>query len=461
MEVALSGRVPWEGALENTFDSDFRKLMMMKQAFDSMIGSAARIFQAIYEADKEVPRKWLINCRSYYPQSYGSSYIHFILARFPELQGIRDATYSGFRKSVRDAVANYEAQAMSLATGCGYQKVCRHFVQADGTKTEEEEYIPNPPPYCLVIQACTIIRVARYLSGIITELHPMRAELEFVYDVLSNPWQLNSIENIIDGQLGHDSFADRYVLLHAAEIIFGGRRPIAVHQPKDVVSAYAVNGLCYFLDVLTKPTLRAAWAARVHVLPGRLEYLGRAYDLLKDCGDLNPLYSGVPRGRDHSSQGLSALNDSHNGRIEVLVSEAVSARSEVALSIEFGISKDGSIRGAVGPARAVQAMSKYEGLIPCRRKDGCSPTPYAKEIWEAAITSQRSGDPYCCQKVAEKELSLIHGNIVTGLLALTNMENPLVQRDECISCCVQVAVLSEQQHVTVIASQNALTLGNI
>ena len=156
----LSGRVPWETALKDTFGKDFADLMLMRQEVGTAIGHAARLYQGLYEADCNLPWEWLVGCRSYWKESFGRGYVDFVAERFPELEALRGAMNTAVRTpTVEEAGSNLDAQLALIATNCG----CKYCYQE---KPENSEL--KAREFCLVFLAHAIMVISRALSGVCT-----------------------------------------------------------------------------------------------------------------------------------------------------------------------------------------------------------------------------------------------------------------------------------------------------
>lgn len=266
-DTVLSGRVPWDKALEYTFCKSFERLMDRGQALGSAIGSAARIYQGLFDGEGS-PSEWLNGCRSYFPDSHGPAFVQFILMRFPELESLRDSmTAAANIVNCAEAGRNFDAQMMIIADYCVCHSCCPSKVGLD--------HPPEQRPFCLVYLAHTVTVVSRALSGMITELRPMRSGLELMYQrVVGSNGNTPAIAraNILErnghsttnGVLGTKEFLQR------ADIIFGGDR-MSDSKGRDWISALADNGLCCFFDILIDPSFGAGRAAQVHVIGGRIE----------------------------------------------------------------------------------------------------------------------------------------------------------------------------------------------
>ena len=362
----LSGRVPWENAFEYTFNRDFKRLMKMQDAFGSAIGSAARLYQGLFEAEN-LPLEWLRDCRSYYPDSYGTNYLYFTLTRFPELEPLRDAMYSAARAQiVGDAASNFDTQMKSIAAECGCYECC---------PTDDED-LPSKGAFCLVYLTHAIIRTSRALSGMITELCPMRAGLEAMFWNVSRKsgFPATAQAKIIEQgeELWHSGGGTK-VLLCVADTIFGGDRIKRFKEFRDWTSAIAENGLCYFFDILVEPSFGAGRAARVHVVPGRIEHMDRAYNLLSDVDQNTPPLTGLKNPFGWKEEILDGLTKGHNGKLETLIEErldGLSIKVRTFQSVVFPIGTIVWVSGRFARAVTQAVLPKHvsQTLFPIRKE---------------------------------------------------------------------------------------------
>lgn len=444
----LSGRVPWDKALEYTFNRDFDRLMRTGERFGSAIGNAARIYQGLFEGEKSLPVQWLRNCRSYFSDSHGPAFVHFVLMRFPELEPLRDCMIRGARTSnMMEAGTNFDTQMNSIATACECVKCC---------PTEPENGRSEVRVFCLVLLAHTIINVSRALSGMVTELCPLRAGLEMMfwncgrYDLPATARQ-----NLIEEEKDWHTTASTRMLLQNADILFGGSRMDRSNGWGDWACALSDNGLCYFLDILVNPVLDAGRAARVHIIAGRIEHQGRAYGLLSDVDHNTPPFGGpghpeAPTGR-FLNRHLDEMNRSHGGRLEVLVTQRLDG-----LEVEYGVSKDSTIHLTFGPARALHAMCRGTGLVSCGRDSSCPKFSELNDIEKEISDCRASQKAICHLKEDQDEMVLVQGDSITRLAAAALTWDPIIQRDECLACSAQCGVGLGGKRITIILSQEYL-----
>ena len=436
----LSGRVPWEKALEYTFGGDFNDLMVTKEKFGIAIGNAARIYQGLYEGDENIPPQWLANCHSYFPDSYGLAYAHFILMRFPELEPLRDSVFRGARtSSVTEASGSFDTHMSAIATVCGCN-TCR---------SNEAGTIGRV--FCLTRLAQTIIRTSRALSGMETELCPLRAGLEMMFwKAIDYDYPAIALRNLVENEESDwHSIAGTMTLLKSADVLFGASRMENTRALEDWVCARADNGLCYFFDILINPSFGAGTAAKVHIITGRIEHEGRAFNLLSDMDAKTPPFGGAHyRPRDPPrflDKHLGELATCYGSQLLVLVTERLDG-----LELEYAVSKDSAIILSFGPARAIHTMCRNEGLVSCGRSSECPRPPELGDVEKEIVDCYASKKPICHLKDGEDEMVLIQGDFITRLAAAARTWDPIIQRDECLACCVRYGVKLGSKRIIII-----------
>ena len=436
----LSGRVPWEKALEYTFGRDFSDLMATSEDFGIAIGNAARIYQGVHEGDENIRPQWLANCHTYFPDSHGLAYAHFILMRFPELEPLRNSLFKGARtSSVTEAGRSFDKHISAIATVCGCHTCCS---QEAGTIGRA---------FCLTLLAQTIIRTSRALSGMETELCPLRAGLEMMFwKAIDYKSPATAQENLIeDEEFDWHSIAGTMTLLKSADILFGASRLESDGALEDWVCARADNGLCYFFDILINPSFGASAAAKVHIINGRIEHEGRAFNMLSDMDAKTPPFGGPgsragdqPRFLDKH---LSELARCYGSQLSVLVTQRLDG-----LELEYAVSKDSTILLSFGPARAIHTMCCNEGLVSCGRNSECPKPPESEDLEKEIVDCRASQKPICHLKDGEDEMLLIQGDINIRLAAAARTWDPIIQRDECLACCVRYGVKRGGKRITII-----------
>ena len=451
-ETVLSGRVLWEKAFEHTFNRDFKRLMELGPDLGKALGCAARVYQGLFEADGLLDPAWRKDWRSYFPNSYGPAYVHFILTRFPEFEPLRDVMYSAARSpTANEACSSFEAHMQVIATECGCLECC----PIEGQRRSRAPTNPNDRIFCLVYLVYTIIKTSRILSGIVTELYPMRSGLEATF------WQLprmsasgipaSKVMNIVESARDWHSGLGPKILLQTADTIFGGDRIQQFEVYRDWICAIAENGLCSYFDLLVEPSFGAGRAARIHVAPGHIEYRDRAYKMIRDArSDHPPLIGPTDRGQRDWNNIMDLLEKGSDGQAELLVEERLDG-----LSVCYGISRNSTIHHTFGPARAVHMMCRNEGLVPaCYGK--CASSPQLEKMREDLRSSLSSGSSLCRLKDDESQVEFlfIMGDALACLAAAAGTWDPIIQRIECLACCIRYALTTERKYVTIIMGKH-------
>ena len=436
----LSGRVPWEKALEYTFGRDFHNLMAIKEDFGIAIGNAARIYQGLYEGDENIPSQWLANCRSYFPDSHGLAYAHFILMRFPELEPLRDAVFRAARtSSVIQAGVSFDSHMSAIATACGCGTCC-------STESGYKHLVGRA--FCLTLLAQTIMKTSRALSGMETELCPLRAGLELMFwNTGPSERPATARENMIEEEPKWQSTDGTLMLLKTSDTLFGASRMgTDVKAFEDYICARADHGLCHFLDILINPSFGAGRAAKVHIISGRIEHEGRAYNLLSDVDSISPTLRGPETARPpFLDKYLGEFDKCYGSELTMLVTQRLNG-----LAVEYAVTKGSKIRQTFGPTRAVHTMCRNEGLVSCGRNSDCLRPPELEIIEKEIVDCCASKKSVCHLKEDENEISLIQGDFITRLTAAAHTWDPIIQRDECLACCVRHGVKIGSKRMTII-----------
>ena len=444
----LGGRVSWDNALDVTFGGDFRRLLGMKQAVGTAIGSAARIYQALSEGDEsfsDAKEDWRFQCRTYFPNSHGLALVYFTTQRFPELGDLHETiALSALAPTVQEAWMELEASMTTIRNGCGCQRCSEGLARNEGPHGH----------FCLVYLVYTILQIAHALSGIVTQLCPTRVGLELVYEQVIYDGMRHAVvarEHLRD-RADHSPSILSQQRLSTALLIFGGNRVTGKTDPRPrkftSTSAMAINGLCYCFDILLRPSSNLAQAARINIVSGSIEHNGRAYEVLIDGG----LYESFTlRPPDHPPLGweylLPRLADSTGSHLEVLVTERFDG-----LALEYAVCKDSDTLMTFGPARVVESMSQKQGLVECAREEPCTQSPRIADLLKAIASCSQEKKTFCCLRHGQGEFVIVLGDNVSKLMAVAKSLNPIIQQDECLSCCLEAGVKRGNKGITTIIS---------
>jgi len=451
----LGGRVHWKEALQGTFKEDFKSLLGMPVLLGTAIGSAARIFSALVEADENVPQEWLRYCSIYFPDSFGQNFVEFAQYRFPELSSKHlkaEMVKAAQANSYSDARAAFELSMNGLASSCGCKVCCpTNFQQAESTlsenKTSAKRYLPR---YCFVALTGTLIRVTRALSGIdpIEGLHPTRAGLEYIYETQQTRIQRLSRQDgknifpIVCSIVEHaapDLKWTEVSLLRFAQHIFGGQ---TFHDENDDPgsSATAIEGLCCYLEILREPIQDDPIAlARVNVIPGYIQYEGRLFHRVGEkstnlfaavCSSKNRPKYCVPE------KVVQSIERCFGGTLELLLTEEFPKDRRPSLEVDYGVVDKTGMRWLFGPSTAVRSICRSSGLVTCWN-DGCQLSQAIAQDLEAGMDQETTTVPVCKLVISNSTVTIFDGGHVAVFLAAFGCWEPLFQRGECIACCVR------------------------
>ncbi|KAH8722333.1 hypothetical protein GQ44DRAFT_658526 [Phaeosphaeriaceae sp. PMI808] len=433
----LGGRVHWKEAFDGTFGKEFSGLMKMFLPFGTAIGSAARIFSALVHADEDIPEEWLHRNTIYFQDSFGRNFVDFIRTRFPELavKPLKAEMENAVQiRTYKEALAAFESSMSGLAKSCG----CKVCTTASG----------STPRYCMVAITATVIRLARGLSGIsaIDGLHPTRAGLEYIYETTQARISRQAHQSgklmicaIIEGAIPDRKETD-VSLLRFAHHVFGGQ---TFHGIADESSSSATvsHGICCSLDILREPFQDDHVSlARVNVLPGHIEFEGRLFSKLgeKSTGLYDPasFVQARPKKDLVPRRLVQTIEQCFGGRIQLILTETISNDRMASLEVDYEVrSKAGESR-RFGPARTVQSICRSLGLVTCTN-DGCQSSQAIAQELAIKLAEAPSTIPTCEVKIGNSNVTIIVGDQVALLFTAFGCWEPLIQRSECIACCVR------------------------
>ncbi|KAL2818017.1 hypothetical protein BJX63DRAFT_440312 [Aspergillus granulosus] len=441
----VSGRVPWEEALYRTFGEPISVLLSSnKQPFASALGSAARIFTALRDADAHVPADWLRAGTTYFPASQGADFVHFAGGRFPELADASlrmEMLQSANAETYQDACNTFEQSLNDLARCCSCKPCCQ--IQSRGKQIHKDQGLPSPRS-CLVALTVTIIRLIRGLSGInSTEgLYPSRKGLEYIgklqqIRVARVAGSLGatdvSLVNIIVDHGIQDLIWTEASPLRFAEYIFRGSQ-FADEPEEPGVSASSRDGICFYLDILKNPLADdPAALCWVNVIPGHIQFEGRLYNRVSEkTTDLSN--KGALQKRPSNcvpSKVFRILERCTGASVMLNVTDSTTQDRRPTLEVFFEILRNAERQDVVRPWRVVHGISRGLGLIQCRN-DGCEESNMLTGNLKEAILDK----PAQTITIHNSKVSLFEDDPVSRLVVVSHCWEPIIQRDECLACSV-------------------------
>lgn len=445
----LGGRVHWGQAFEGTFGQDFRKLLRMPVLFGTAIGSAARIFSAFVYADEKLPERWLRQNTIYFPDSFGRDFVDFAQKRFPELKVKQLRTHmetAVHTKTYGEAEAAFENSMDGLAKCCGC-KVCSPHT---GSNDQGDIGGISAQQYCMVAIAATAIRLVRILSGIspIDGLHPMRAGLEYIYEITQTRiWRLKrqggetvspTICSIIEGAVPDLNWTE-ISLLRFAHHIFGGQ---TFHDELDDPgsSATVFEGICCYLDILRDPVQDdPIGLSRVNVLPGHIQWEGRLFHKLGEMSTDLLNAKSPPQSRPKKcipDPILKAVKQCFGGELKLILTENISRDGRAFLEVDYEVISKSGERRRLGPAKTARNICRGSGLVTCRN-DGCDLSQAIANDLAIKLAQQDDTTPLSRVIINNNNVTIFDGGHIALLFAAFGCWEPLIQRGECIACCVR------------------------
>jgi hypothetical protein len=464
----VSGRLTWKTALSSAYLSEFRKLKSLPSIFSEVIGSAARIFRAIAEADKRIPLKYRSSCRSYCTQAYGKGFVQNVSTWFPELRELQTNAEKAARSKFEEAKRAYESCVGVLRTNCGC-KVCRgpgngFDIVADKDHSDEmtddgehesdtassesnSDADWDPDVYCLVVLAETILCLSRTLANMVVaeDLSPTRAGFDLAYErqltlrrsahlAKKAILEMGPIVFCLDFDehfswtIDEDAAEER---LYTALQLFAGRK---VSRGAWGLSAHCANGICAFLDILRDVSVDAEVAGRIQVLPGHIELEKKSYTSLQDQtpkGGNDDLV--LPLKAAHASEDLYE-------KPKLRVKEGP---NHLQCLMEFKGSNTQNSPILIGPAKLASILSTRRGLVPCPQKDKpCIQVPglevTVQERYQSMVAPGKTLHFYRLDSDESAMLALVA--IVACLAQLSENFSIYLVSHLCYQCCVRAAL---------------------
>ena len=442
-QAIVCGRIPWSKALSATFGSYFNQFYQLKEAFGQALGSAARIFEAVKNAEFELDGYFTSNCSSYFASSYGKGFVNFACKRFPELNDFRPEMDQGASKSAEEALAAYRACCVIIASTCNCGEC-----PAPGFRRS----------FCLVFILETILFMTRSLSGIeVTEgLDPLLIGLQAFYQRqrdlhthvfrggLAASERFKCMNFIIEGA-NRDEKLVIARLADAVRLFARGRAQGIAHPGDGAVSAITVGGITVFLDALIDISDDPERIGLCHVIPGRIHAHGRDFTNITDLDDLDPDgldYRG--KSRPAGSRDRIKISDLVDGyrNISLVASESVTSLRAGLCTIDSRLP-----RVILGLAGFTHRYLQSFGLVHC--------TCFESE----AISSEAATSRTVEQLDEVDNCWHFQGTMISRLIALVIISDlrfrKIVRTQECLNCCKQMAaILGESYEGTLILSKS-------
>jgi hypothetical protein len=485
----VSGRVEWKHALRSAFLSDFERLMEQSATFGALLGSIARILQALVGTESTIRKDYRLRCTNYSDKSHGPGFVNNIIDWFPELAPLRKVMAENLRCSFVNAKRTYESCISTLRAHCNcvtcqndptrfsmiHDKFnsddsrSEHDISTTGTTNRSGGSIEwDPNSYCEVVIVETIVYLCRLLSNVhlvCEAVLPVRSgfeiaygrqlELRKFYDQDEDAFTdfgpaLYCIEN-------EKSFAEKYNnsngiehRLSAVLELFTGRRGSAGPWYGHATSALWTHGITAFLGVLRDENCEDRNdTSKIYVNPGRIHFESKSYTRLTDAI--------LPQDECESRCGSG---DFDKPREVLQSSESFSERglnitegpAELRCLLEFPQDRlsSASKHISVGPSDLAFTLACRRGLVPCKYKSrkACSKSSETKR-WPSTAVSERLIEV----RMGEKTVYFL--SVSSSSHALATVAStlyyplalvPFLIDRECRDCCLKFALSYENRH---------------
>lgn len=408
ISTVVSGRVEWKTALRSAFLSDFKHLMeSLPQTLGTLLGSAARIYRGIAQAEKSFPLTYRTACTTYCDQSFGSGFVNNASSWFPELAKLREHMENAVAVPLKEARGDYEASIARLRQYCSC-RACQSPLngfdpdatseitptpdmdttnQAEGLDLDEMQKSSlgsqdednsdwDPDKYCAVILAETIIVLCRALANVSLDdsrILPMRSGFELAYgrqlsmrrsaqsgrkalrDIGQFAFCMDFDANFSFGMRENDYGTG--IRLDLILELFSGQRP---HLSNNGVSAACSKGLCAYFRILKDMSFTKSDVGSIGIIPGRIQYEKKSYTTLED--------RYVIQDEDFDKTMVDLVRTGADfATLELTIRE-----SSTALECLIQLPRlSGTLDTVVaGPANLADLIAARRGLVPCNQRSG-------------------------------------------------------------------------------------------
>lgn len=471
--AVVSGRVEWKDVLSRSFLSEFNNLLEIGATVGECIGSAARLFKGLANAEDMFRAKYRLACTSYCDSAYGIGFVDNTIRWFPELRKLRHHMQAAAKAPLTEARNKYELCISLVRQHCscltcqsvapGPTEHSEHDIEDDEMADEDtNESSTNldtegdwdPDHFCEVVILETIMFLSRALSNVILEndsLLPVRSGMEYAYGRQLNQRRAANLGHTALEEIGPIAFCLDFdnnfsfgtlpgneegveIRLQTILEIFSGRLAPSTNSN---FSALCVNGICAFLGVLREPNADRRCLARVHVISGRINHEGKMYTRLIDrvmperpIEGFGPIFKLADVDETELNRSLS-VKESSTG-LECL--------------LELGIDRTTPWRA--GPSRLAVLLASRRGLVSCKLSRQPRRANTSQNCRPSTLFSSEQID----KALGEKGTLCINGKSITllqcqdgataavaiaFLASLPPTFSVFVAEKECAACCIK------------------------
>ncbi|KAF2188003.1 hypothetical protein K469DRAFT_628263 [Zopfia rhizophila CBS 207.26] len=428
-EMLVSGRLEWSHCLSSAFGTAFEKLRGLKSNFGTALGCAARIFEAVAKAEPGIDFDTRKNWIYYTDAGSGHGYVQNLVYWFPELKVVETKIQEAAGFNYLDARNKYESGIAILASLC----VCAHCTPTGG------EQAPNR--YCLVVVMETILKAALILSNVSVEpgLEPKRIGFDRLYqrqiearsrddDTRERMEKgLGPIVWVIEPEREDEVL---YTVDHRMRLMIDGAMGLFtfLRELGDSSScAFASGGICAYRKILGGLSIYDDFGCslgRIHIIPGRVEWHGVAFDRIQDWYQD---WSDAFRMED----GRINLDEMDFEDPSLLMEESLEK-----LSVTYRLSNSRQRILNIPPVYLANNALTAHGLVQCQHQHGCN----------RGIRAFNKDFDFQVQTFNGKEVSLYRApndRSVCAALVIADLLQPnyfVVRDDKCMECALQRAV---------------------
>ncbi|KAJ6442119.1 copper-sensing transcription factor [Purpureocillium lavendulum] len=283
-DSTMSGSVPWEKCITETFGASAVLLLEAKEQFGNLVSCAARVFHGLTKAEP-CHHFGRLDFQTWFGFQTGQSGLGFVdsaIFWFPELASLRDYIQFDLNNSVDDAVEAYTEAAEQIVALCGCHHCHKDYAKYQGRS------------YCLTVLAETLIFLVWNLSGmhLAPNLKPYRSGLRFMYELHAGEAETDQkFGDRYGGSTSRDAYwgdivhlvrlLDLASVYHTAQFLFTTN--LYPQAKLSTFTAASVGGICFYLNFLREISDDPERSVVLHVLPGGIATReGRKYQYVAD-----------------------------------------------------------------------------------------------------------------------------------------------------------------------------------
>ena len=480
MSRHLIYRVPWDSCLSRVFSSSVvHSLLALPMCVGEFLGSAARIYGALANAEEDVAEFSRSDYIDFAEASYGRGYTASVEKTFPELacgEGLREIMFKQLQKSVGGAVVCLELAVQNLKRLCACS-ICNgdmpKFRDGEGKMRLIMDKVimsSSPGTVCLVGMVLSVQNMVRIVASVQLEapLQPTASGIEHCYESQATAWLqytnstrdskphefLKFIAKALHLTIERRDMKEKeklyfvrksqennlsLLLQEVAQVFIGRNYVDGVNNSR--VSAISQSGICIYMESLQSVRCHPNLLRKLHILPGHIERGSRIYsELLDPQGGETPEKVKCPfTVSKQATQARTTLPE--KPFLKALVTE----NSIGGASFCYGVSlvEDAPSIGIIKPVEFAWLMLYGMGRIVCD-KNSCKEDLIMPCCFMSgghvsdSLQLEHQSSIACCiwpqQDITGKYWILKH------IVEKVNTHGVfLVQRNECLSCCSEAA----------------------